>query len=130
VKPPHAKIMVVDDHPDMRALLRQALEREGCEVCEAGDGRQALDLLDLSRPNMILLDLVMPGIGGFEFCENCLNKSGLEYNSARRNYLEGSECGGANADQAICGANHAQRRICTLGPCTTTVASGFGTTHK
>ena len=67
VKPPHAKIMVVDDDPDLRAVLRQVLEREGCEVCEAGDGRQALDLLDLSRPNMILFDLIMPGIDGFEF---------------------------------------------------------------
>lgn len=60
------KIMVVDDEPDIRYLLREMLEREGYEVIEAGDGRECLEKLKKERPDLILLDVMLPGMLGWE----------------------------------------------------------------
>ncbi|HVU24672.1 MAG TPA: response regulator [Opitutus sp.] len=59
--------MVVDDLADNREMLRHALESEGWEVVEAGDGRAGLALFGERRPALILLDLMMPVMDGFEF---------------------------------------------------------------
>src|SRR5262249_59481045 len=61
------RVLVVDDDPDLRQRLRELLEKEGLEVDEAGDGRAALARLDEQWPGLILLDLLMPGMDGFEF---------------------------------------------------------------
>jgi len=60
-------VLVVDDDPMMRTMLRRLLEAEGHAVVEAEGGRAALALLDRTQPGMILLDLLMPGMDGFEF---------------------------------------------------------------
>ena len=62
-------ILVVDDDPATRVLARAALEREGCTVEEAQDGSGALSLLNSLKPDLILLDVMMPGIDGFSVCE-------------------------------------------------------------
>ena len=59
-------VLVVDDDADLRELLRRALEREGWAVLEAADGRAALEQLDKRAPGLILLDLLMPRMDGFE----------------------------------------------------------------
>jgi CheY-like chemotaxis protein/two-component sensor histidine kinase len=59
--------LVVDDEATARALLRRGLEREGWRVVEAGHGRQALECLEKAQPRLILLDLLMPEMDGFEF---------------------------------------------------------------
>jgi CheY-like chemotaxis protein len=59
--------MVVDDNPEVREMLRRALEQEGCTVIEAENGRAALDALEEAAPSLILLDLMMPVMDGFEF---------------------------------------------------------------
>ena len=59
--------LVVDDKPENRELLRRALEQEGWQVSEAGNGREALEELAGRTPSLILLDLVMPVMDGFEF---------------------------------------------------------------
>lgn len=59
--------LVVDDQPENRELLRRALEQEGWQVREAGNGREALDRLAGRTPSLILLDLMMPVMDGFEF---------------------------------------------------------------
>jgi CheY-like chemotaxis protein len=59
--------LVVDDKPENRELLRRALEEEGWQVSEAGNGREALDRLAGQTPSLILLDLMMPVMDGFEF---------------------------------------------------------------
>jgi CheY-like chemotaxis protein len=61
--------LVVDDQPENRELLRRALESDGWTVEEAGNGREALDRLELRRPDAILLDLMMPEMDGIEFVE-------------------------------------------------------------
>ena len=60
-------ILVVDDDADARARLRAVLQRDGWTVAEAGDGREALDIVAHAPPQLILLDLTMPVMDGFAF---------------------------------------------------------------
>jgi signal transduction histidine kinase/DNA-binding response OmpR family regulator len=64
---PAAGVLVVDDDPEMRTMARRALESEGWRVDEAENGRVALERLAVSSPSLILLDLMMPVMDGFEF---------------------------------------------------------------
>lgn len=61
-------ILVVDDDRGARLLLRQAMEREGYAVAEAGDGLQALGLFADLRPDIVLMDSMMPELDGFTAC--------------------------------------------------------------
>jgi DNA-binding response OmpR family regulator len=63
------RILVVDDDTDIRALLRELLERRGFSVSEAADGRQALQELYGGRPDLVLLDVGMPGMDGWTTLE-------------------------------------------------------------
>ena len=63
------KALVVDDDEPSRTLLRSMLERENWLVEEAADGQQALDSVEQSPPDLILLDLMMPTMDGFEVAE-------------------------------------------------------------
>ena len=60
--------VVVDDDPDIRRMLRVALEMAGLAVLEAGTGLEGLELVRLERPDLITLDLVLPDLGGVEVC--------------------------------------------------------------
>lgn len=59
-------IMVVDDDEAIRALLRRALELAGYSVALASDGNSALSLMEERKPDLVLLDIIMPGISGLE----------------------------------------------------------------
>jgi adenylate cyclase len=61
------RALIVEDDEDTRRWLHRALEREGWEVSEAANGRKALECLAKSSVNVILLDLMMPEMDGFEF---------------------------------------------------------------
>jgi hypothetical protein len=61
------QVLLVDDDDLMRRAMRQALEQDGWEVAEAENGRIALARLTEARPDIIMLDLVMPEMDGFEF---------------------------------------------------------------
>jgi DNA-binding response OmpR family regulator len=63
------RILVVDDDNDIRTLLRELLERRGFEVVEAADGRHALQELYGGRPDLVLLDVGMPGMDGWTTLE-------------------------------------------------------------
>jgi two-component system, chemotaxis family, chemotaxis protein CheY len=60
------KFLVVDDSPLSRRMVRSALEQLGHSVVEAGDGAAALERYVLEKPDFVFLDLVMPGLSGFE----------------------------------------------------------------
>ncbi len=60
-----AKILVIDDQPGMVDLIRQGLERHRYEVITATDGNQGLTRALAERPDLILLDVMMPGLDGF-----------------------------------------------------------------
>jgi CheY-like chemotaxis protein len=63
-----AKILIVDDEPAIRFLITAVLEDEGYELFEAADGREAVTLLADVQPDLIILDVMMPGITGYELC--------------------------------------------------------------
>jgi DNA-binding response OmpR family regulator len=60
-------IMVVDDEAKLRDLIRVYLEQEGYRVVEAGHGREALYVARVEKPDLVILDLMMPEMGGTEF---------------------------------------------------------------
>ena len=71
-------ILVVDDDPTVRMLARAALEKSGCMVEEAEDGADALSLLAALKPDLILLDVMMPKVDGYSVCEQVHRLPGLE----------------------------------------------------
>ncbi len=76
VSPP--RVLVVDDDPAMLLLARAALEREGYMVLEAESGPKALSMLAAESPDIVLLDVVMPGMDGFEVCRGLRKMAGKE----------------------------------------------------
>jgi len=62
------KILVVDDDPHIRELVRVFLEREGLDVFEAPDGVEALATLEAVRADLVILDIMMPHMDGWELC--------------------------------------------------------------
>jgi len=60
------RILVVDDDEESRALVRVALEREGFSVLEAGDGADALEVVTKESPDLVVLDVNLPTMGGFD----------------------------------------------------------------
>jgi len=61
-------VLVVEDDPKMLQLLRLYLEREGFGVVTAGDGPAALEAADRTHPNLVILDLMLPRLDGYEVC--------------------------------------------------------------
>ena len=62
------RILAVDDDPITLRALRQVLLHKGYEVLEASDGEGALELLERESVDLIILDVALPGIGGFDVC--------------------------------------------------------------
>jgi len=61
------RILVVDDEPDQRFMLRRIFERAGHDVTEAGDGAAALRAVRESAPDLVVTDIMMPVMDGVEF---------------------------------------------------------------
>ena len=66
---PTAKILIVDDEPQIRALLKTTLTRSGYAVVEAGSAREATNALAIGKPDLVLLDLGLPDRDGLELVE-------------------------------------------------------------
>jgi putative two-component system response regulator len=62
------RVLVVDDQPANRAVLRRLIERDGHQVITAADGVEALTAVEQHRPDLLLLDVVMPRLGGVDVC--------------------------------------------------------------
>ena len=67
------RVLVVDDEPDIRELVQHHLEIEGFEVLSAPDGEKGLFLIQNELPDLIILDLMLPGIDGLEVCRKLNN---------------------------------------------------------
>ena len=63
------KILIVDDEPHIVELQKAILETEGFSVDAAENGQKALDKLKNSKPDLVILDMMMPGMSGREVCE-------------------------------------------------------------
>lgn len=70
-----AKIMVCDDDKNIRALLRLYLEKEDYDVIEAVNGEHAIDIFDSTNPDLILLDIMMPRMDGWQTCRELRKKT-------------------------------------------------------
>ena len=64
------KVLVVDDEENIRMLVKFNLEKAGYEVLEASDGNKAIETAVNSTPDIVILDLMLPGIDGLEVCRN------------------------------------------------------------
>jgi two-component system alkaline phosphatase synthesis response regulator PhoP len=73
-----ARILVVEDELDLQDLLRYNLEREGYSVASATRGEEALKAIRQERPDMVLLDLMLPGMDGLEVCRSLRSDAAMK----------------------------------------------------
>lgn len=71
------KVLIVDDFPAMRNAVRELMEKNGYEPLEANNGLEALAVMEKETVDLIITDLVMPEMDGFDFCEKI--KSNKDY---------------------------------------------------
>lgn len=69
------KILIADDEQLMRQLVIDFLRPEGYEILEASDGKEALEIYDKEHPDLILLDVMMPGYDGWTVCREIRRES-------------------------------------------------------
>lgn len=97
-------VLVVDDSPEALGFLTEAIENAGSRVLVALDGESALTLVEQITPDLVLLDAVMPGIGGFETCRRLKHARHLAHIpvifmtglSDTQHIVEGLEAGGVD----------------------------------
>jgi two-component system KDP operon response regulator KdpE len=70
-----ATILVVDDEPQIRRVMRSTLSIHGYVITEASNGEDAIESVRKNRPDLVLLDVNMPGIGGLEACREIRRSS-------------------------------------------------------
>lgn len=71
------KVLVVDDEPGIRSAIAYALKREGYETETAADGEEALEKVESFGPSVLVLDVMMPKMDGYEVCRRLENRSGI-----------------------------------------------------
>lgn len=71
-------VMVVDDEPDLHELVQVILKREGYEVIPVESGERALEMLEKEKPDLILLDIRMPGLDGWETLDEMARRGIIE----------------------------------------------------
>lgn len=72
------KILIIDDEEDIREILSYNLQKEGFETFVASNGEDGIQMAINSNPDLILLDVMMPGMDGIEVCETLRKTSGFE----------------------------------------------------
>ena len=85
------KIVVVEDEPDILEVLSYNLKREGFEVTTALDGTTGLGLVEKLAPDLVLLDLMLPGIDGLEICRQIKGNKKLAHISVIMVSAKGEE---------------------------------------
>jgi two-component system alkaline phosphatase synthesis response regulator PhoP len=76
---PLKKILIVDDEPDILEFLKYNLKREGYDVVTAPDGKQALAVAAAEKPDLIILDIMMPEMDGVEACNRLRAMKGFQH---------------------------------------------------
>jgi twitching motility two-component system response regulator PilH len=74
------RVLIIEDSATDAAIVKELLEKEGLEVAVAVSGKEGVEKAVVSRPDLIVLDLILPDVSGFEVCsmlkkESCLNKA-------------------------------------------------------
>ena len=70
------RVLVVEDDPGVRAIVGEVCRRDGYEVVEASSGRQAMRIVEVNEPDIVLLDWVLPDVSGIEVCRE-LRRQGV-----------------------------------------------------
>lgn len=88
------RILIADDEPNIRLLYKSELEADGYEVILATDGREAIQLVESERPDLVVLDVRMPGTDGVEALGRILEKNrtlpvilNTAYSSYQENFM-------------------------------------------
>ena len=79
---PMATVLVVDDEPIVREVVVRYLEREGYATLETGDGDDARALVERESPDLVVLDVMLPGTDGLELCRWIRSRSELPFERA------------------------------------------------
>lgn len=79
-------ILIVDDDRDVREILTLYLENEGYQVISALDGGQAVTCALTAKPDLIILDMMLPGLDGIEVCQEIRRQLTTYFNISRLNY--------------------------------------------
>ncbi len=74
-----ASVLVVDDDPVVRSLMRATLENDNFEVIEAVDGVEGCQLYEKHRPDLLLVDVIMPRMDGYELCRELRSRLASAY---------------------------------------------------
>jgi CheY-like chemotaxis protein len=75
--PRSLKVIVIEDQPDLRDMLAETLRLEGCDVRTAQDGRSGVDLVKVVRPDVVISDLGLPDINGYEVARELRSDASL-----------------------------------------------------
>jgi len=86
------RVLVIDDEAPIRLLCRVNLEAEGIHVLEAADGTTGLDVARAEQPDVVLLDVMMPGLDGWRVAEELLEDDRTEF----RDRARGLDIGGVD----------------------------------
>jgi CheY-like chemotaxis protein len=76
---PRGPVLVVEDDEAVQHMLRTLLEREGLEVVTASNGREGLERADARTPSLVVLDVMMPEVDGFQFVEEARRRAALQH---------------------------------------------------
>lgn len=97
------RILIVDDDPSIRKFIRANLEARGYQVLSAEDGDEAVRIVEKEMPDLILLDIMMPKINGFEVCQRIRQWSGVPIImlSARAGEMDKVTCLDCGADDYL-----------------------------
>ena len=68
------KILIIEDEDSIRGFLKINLNRNGFEVLETDNGEEGLNILELQNPVVVILDVMLPGMNGFEVCKKIREK--------------------------------------------------------
>lgn len=71
-------ILLADDDPEIRRLLHTFFEDQDCDLIEASDGAIALENIIVHRPNLVILDVMMPELNGWQICKYVKSREGYE----------------------------------------------------
>ena len=71
------RILIADDEAEIRDLLQLYLEKDGYEVLEAGDGLETLEMVKKEKPDLLILDIMMPGLDGYRVLRNIRESSNI-----------------------------------------------------
>lgn len=72
-------VLIADDDADIRSLLRAHLEVRPCTLLEARNGEEALEAIIVEQPDLVLLDVMMPVVNGWQICQYVREKEGLDH---------------------------------------------------